>query len=207
MGIIHRLATSLGRRDEAPNQELAADIVSRKDNGAVKELVALLHHTDKNIQQDAIKVLYETGVLQPGMISPYLEEFMSLLDSRNNRLQWGAMTALKTIAPEAPDAIYPVLGKLAAIADKGSVITRDNYMSILVSLYQAPAYATEVFALYNEQLLLSPENQLPMYAELMAAYIRPDHTGTFRKALSARLTDMEQASKIKRIEKVLKKLS
>lgn len=207
MGVIDQLATSLGRRDEIPNQELAADIVDRKDNHAVKELASLLHHADKNIQQDAIKVLYEIGAANPKMISPYMNDFVKLLDSRNNRMQWGAMTALKTIAPEKPDGIYLVLGQLADIADKGSVITRDNYMSILVSLYQVSAYTTEAFTLYNEQLLQCPVNQLPMYAELMAPYIQPVHTDIFRQTLNSRLSDMEQASKIKRIEKVIKKLS
>ncbi|NML39444.1 hypothetical protein HHL17_19745 [Chitinophaga sp. G-6-1-13] len=207
MGIIDQLATSLGRRDEGPNQDLAADVANRKDLGAVKELVALLHHPDRNIQQDAIKVLYEIGTVQPKMVAPYLNDFLTLLDSRNNRMQWGAMTALKTIAPESPHGIYAVLGKLAAIADKGSVITRDSYMSILASLYQVAAQAATVFSLYNEQLLQCPVNQLPMYAELMAPLIRPTDVPLFRKTLNSRLSDMEQASKIKRIEKVLKKLS
>ncbi|RBL90628.1 HEAT repeat domain-containing protein [Chitinophaga flava] len=205
MGIIEQLASSLGRRDEVPNQELAAAIAGGKDSGAVKELVALLQHKDKNIQHDSIKVLYEIGAVQPAMIAPYAKDFIALLDSRNNRMQWGAMTALQTITMEQPAQIYDSLGKLSAIADKGSVITKDNYMSILVKLYSVKAYAEAVYPLFNEQLLQSPVNQLPMYAELMQPCIQTPHKTLFRQTLTTRLPDIEKESKRKRVEKVLKK--
>ncbi|MCJ8014116.1 hypothetical protein MUG84_20600 [Paenibacillus sp. KQZ6P-2] len=43
MTIIDKLATSLGRKDEGPNQELAKDIANRDDRGAVQELVDNLY--------------------------------------------------------------------------------------------------------------------------------------------------------------------
>lgn len=206
MNTIDKLASSLNRRDEVPNQELAKAIVAGKDTKAIQELVQYLSHKSKDIQSDCIKVLYEIGEQQPSLIIPYASDFIALLDSNNNRLQWGAMSALNSITAEIPKVIYPVLGKLAAVADKGSVITRDNYVAILIKLCAVKEYADNVFALLNEQFLLSPPNQLPMYAELALPIIDNRHKTLFIKTLMARLGDFEKESKRKRVEKVLKKL-
>ena len=49
MSIIPKLATSLDRRDEVPNQELAAEIVRGEDIAAVGELVENLKNKNKGI--------------------------------------------------------------------------------------------------------------------------------------------------------------
>ena len=38
MSVLNRLATSLGRRDEVPNQELARDLAAKKDKVGVREI-------------------------------------------------------------------------------------------------------------------------------------------------------------------------
>src|SRR3989442_11715039 len=106
MGVIDKLATSLNRRDEAPNQELAESISDHADKIAVKELVDNLSSRNKNIQSDCIKVLYEIGEHKPTLISNHVKEFLALLESKNSRLVWGAMTALDTITLEDPETIY-----------------------------------------------------------------------------------------------------
>src|SRR6187200_898886 len=97
MSIIPQLAHSLRRRDEVPNQELARKIVAENDKKAVRELVMCLHHRVKDIQHDCIKVLYEIGRIKPAMVTAFLPEFLALLSSRNNRMQWGAMSAIDSI--------------------------------------------------------------------------------------------------------------
>ena len=106
MSVISQLASSLGRRDEAPNQVLAQKIAQTRDRCSVQELVVNLSNADKNIQSDCIKVLYEIGERDPALISGYYEEFGSLLNHKNNRLVWGAMTALDAIAEVEPKGIY-----------------------------------------------------------------------------------------------------
>ena len=126
MSIINKLASSLGRRDEVPNQELARKIADKNDKGAIRELVDNLSNKNKDIQSDCIKVLYEIGEAKPKLISEHIESFIALLDSKSNRLQWGAMTALNSIVLEKPDDIYSSLHKIIDIANKGSVITKDH---------------------------------------------------------------------------------
>lgn len=205
MSIISKLASSLGRRDEAPNQELAKQIASKKDKSTVKELVDNLSNKSKDIQNDCIKVLYEIGEREPALIANYAKAFVALLDSKNNRLLWGVMTALHAITPEKPAVVYAALPAIIASADKGSVITKDYCVNILIQLCSIKQYADKVFPLLIEQLLSSPTNQLPMYAEKAMPVINDKNKGLFIKTLTARLDDIDKDTKRKRVEKVIKK--
>jgi uncharacterized protein (UPF0147 family) len=207
MSILGKLASSLKRRDEVPNQALAKQIVNKNDRKAVKELVENLHNKSKDIQNDCIKVLYEIGERKPALMSEYAKEFIALLENNNNRLQWGAMTALNTITLENPKVIYSALSKIIAAADKGSVITKDQGVNILIKLCSIKTYADNAFALLVEQLLSSPTNQLPMYAEKAMTIINDKNQAIFIKALTSRLDDIERDTKRKRVEKVIKKIS
>ena len=207
MSIIDKLATSLNRRDEVPNQELAKEITGTNDKKAVKELVENLQNKSKDIQHDCIKVIYEIGVLKPQLISDYFKEIMALLDSKNNRMQWGAMTALNSITNESPEIIYNSLGKIIDAADKGSVITNDHCVKILVKLCAINKYAEDAFELLNERLKKSPANQLPMYAENALPIINDKNKASFLKTLRSRFGDFEKETQRKRVEKVIKKLS
>src|ERR1043165_2263054 len=100
MSVLSKLASSQNRRDEVPNQELARQIVKDNDKKAVRELVENLSNKSKAIQSDCIKTLYEIGEQNPSLIAAHVADFIALLDSKNNRLQWGAMSALNTVAPE-----------------------------------------------------------------------------------------------------------
>jgi hypothetical protein len=113
------------------------------------------------------------------------------------------MTALGSVAALKPAILYKALPQLAAIAEAGSVITRDNYVAILIVLLEK---GYEVFDLLQEQLISCPGNQLPMYAERAAPVISAKDKPAFIKALRSRLGDFEKESKRKRVEKVLKKL-
>lgn len=207
MSVIHKLASSLGRKDEIPNQELARQIVDDNDPYAVKELIENLRNKSKDIQNDCIKVLYEIGALKPTLVAGYAQEFISLLDNKNNRLQWGAMTAIYTIMLENPHVIYAALSKIIEASDSGSVITKDYAVNILIRLCTIKEFADEAFSLLVEQLLNSPTNQLPMYAERAIPIVNDKNKKAFILALSSRLNDIEKETKLKRVEKVIKRFS
>jgi hypothetical protein len=206
MTIVDKLACSLGRRDEVPNQELAQQILKSKNRKAVIELVANLANKDKNIQSDCIKVLYEIGEQQPALIADYDRQFLALLDSQNNRLVWGAMTAIDCITSVNPDGTYKKLAKILTIADQGSVITKDHAVNILIKLAGHKKYAEDALSLLLDQLRLSATNQLAMYAERSLHVVPDKQKSDFVKVLTARLGDLEKESQRKRIQKVIKKL-
>lgn len=203
--VIARLATSLGRRDEIPNQALAQDIVYSEDHQAIQELVAHLRTAPKAIQHDCIKVLYEVGARKPALVATYVQEFLLLLHHRDNRLQWGAMAALDAITGEVPQAIHDALPVIVAAADQGSIITRDHAVQALVQLCMLPQYAHTAFPLLLGQLHRSPTNQLPMYAEKSLPAIHPENQAQFVQTLMERLPDLLQPTKRKRVEAVIRK--
>ena len=205
MSVIQNLATSLGRRDELPNIELAASVVAKMDAPAVSELVENLFNKSKGIRSDCIKTLYEIGSRKPELIAAHWEIFLKLLDASDNRLVWGAMTALHSITALKSGEIYAHLPKLLEIARKGSVITRDQLVNILIRLCSFQALKKEVFPLYREFLQTCPENQLAMYAENGILVIDPANCGEFVRTLQERLAGIEKSSRRKRIEKVIRK--
>jgi len=207
MTIISKLASSLNRRDEVPNQELAKQIAKANDTKAVKELFENLRNKSKDIQHDCIKVIYETGMLKPDLVAGYIRELLALLTHKNNRLQWGAMIALHIIVNEDPKAIYAALPKIMDAADKGSVITNDHCIGILIKMCSVKKYAADAFALLNERLKKSPGNQLPMYAENALPIINETNKAAFIQTLQSKLGNIEKDTKRARVEKIIKKLT
>ena len=208
MSILQYLAHSLGRRDEVPNQELAKKIAAANNKAAVQELVENLDNKTKDFQHDCIKVLYEIGLLNPALIMAYLPQFLLLLKSKNNRMQWGGMTAINSITQQNAEAVYAALPQIIDAADKGSVITRDHTIFILIKLCTVKKYANDAFELLMDQLRNCPTNQLPMYAELALPVIKGEKKGAiFVATISGRLDEIEKDSKRKRVEKVVKLLA
>lgn len=207
MDVLANLASSLGRRDEVPNQELARAIVASDDKQAVDTLVSLVDDKDKNIQSDAIKVLYEIGEQAPALIAHQAGVFLRMLGHKNNRLVWGAMTALDAIAGINHKEVFPQLAQILSVADTGSVITRDHAVGILIKLSAHQPYYETCFPLLLEQLSTCPNNQLAMYAERSLPLIGPDNKTAFIEILHARIDGLEKASQQQRIEKVIKKAS
>lgn len=207
MKAIDLIATSLNRRDDEPNQALAVEIIKSKRNDWVKELVENLKNRDKNIQSDCIKVLYEIGERGSAeMIAPYYKEFGEVLNSRNNRLIWGTMTALDMITLINPKGIYDLLPLIIVAIDKGSVITIDHGVGILAKLASIAEYTDAAFPLLVEQLKKCPAKQLPMYAEKSVIAINAINQKQFIELIQSRIPEMDKDSQRLRLNRVLKKI-
>ena len=207
MTALDKLATALNRRDEVLNLELAEQIVLHNDNAAVKELVDGLGHRDARIRSDCIKALYEIGARDPSLIAGYLGIFADLLDSRNNRMVWGAMTALDHIAVADPEGVYALLDKICATADNGSVITRDHAVGILTKLASLSRFSDACTLLLIEQLSACPNNQLPMYAEMSLVVTSSHSRLSLYKVLLDRLAGIEKESQKRRVQRVLNRIN
>lgn len=204
--IKEELACSLGRRDEEPNIELAQRIAAAKDKAAIKELVTLLSDKKKDVQHDSIKVLYEIGAVEPALIAPYLNDFLSQLKSRNNRMVWGAMTAIDAITHVVPQEVYNALPEILDAGEKGSVIAKDHVVGILVKLAETEK-ADDALPLLFEQLAKAPHNQFAMYAEKIMTIVTNEHKQKFVGILNSRLPELPKDSQKKRIEKALRKMA
>jgi len=204
--VLNLLSSSLGRRDEVPNQGLAQKILSINDINAIKELVSLLHHPKTAIQNDAIKVLYEIGRGNAKLISPYCNEFIALLKSKNNRMVWGTMTALSVIVNEKHDVIFKNLSSIMQAADLGSVIAKDHAAKVLTTLSQNKKYRNITLPILIDFINTAPENQFPTYAENAMTVIEGDYKKVLLQVLESRIDKMKTPTKIVRAEKLIKKL-
>lgn len=134
MKYIQEIAFYKNRRDEVPNQELARKLAALEDHEGVKEIAEFLNHKNKSIASDCIKVLYEVGYVKPKLISNYATAFLEQLSSKNNRMVWGAMIALSTIAEINPKPIYHRIEDVLETIKCGSVITQVSGIRVLVGL-------------------------------------------------------------------------
>ncbi|UXN74548.1 hypothetical protein N8D56_05285 [Devosia sp. A8/3-2] len=137
MATADRSAGALDRRDEAPNVELAEELVAREDKAGIAEVVALVRSGTSRQRNDGMKVLYEIGARRPDSVGGYCPVFLEALASSNNKQVWGAMAALDSVAEQRADTLVAELPRIMAAADKGSVIAKDRCTSISVKLARA----------------------------------------------------------------------
>jgi hypothetical protein len=206
VSILAQLASALGRNDERPNIELAERLAGTADRAAIGELVTALKTGPAAVANDAIKVLYELGERRPELIAEHADAFLATLTSKNNRLLWGGMSALDTIATVSAPLLAKRLPEILAAAEKGSVIAKDKAVSILAKLVAAGDDDTALPALFA-MIEQAAVNQLPMYAELAAPVIDPARRPEFVAIVSRRLETVEQPAKRARLEKLLRKLN
>jgi hypothetical protein len=198
------LAHSQGRRDEVPNQELARDLAARSDKAGIRELASNLWNKDRNVQADCIKVLYEIGYLEPELIAGYVDEFAELLKSRNNRLVWGAMTALAEAARARPEAVFRRLQDIRKAKRTGSVITVDNAIAALArTAAGGPRYRRAIFPELLTHLRSCRPKEVPQHAEKILAAVSASNKAAFIKVLEKRIADLS-GSGLRRVRKVIK---
>jgi hypothetical protein len=129
--VLQLIAFYQNRRDEVANQELAHQLAANRDHAGISLIAASLRDENPAVRSDCIKVLYEVGYLNPVLIAPFAADFLDLLQSRENRLVWGAMIALSTIASLEPQKIAERLDLVFDSIQNGSVITADAGVRVL----------------------------------------------------------------------------
>lgn len=194
MSVLDHLAASQGRRDERPNQELARTLAQARDRAGIREIVRHLHHPDRNIQSDCLKVLYEIGYLEPGLIAGYADDFLDLLGSPNNRMVWGSMIALATISRLKAAVIGPRLDRVIEAVEGGSVITVVWGVKALAGVAAAePGYRLSIMPVFMRVLKSCPARDLPLHAESILPAVDSVSRLRLVSALKARQADLSPA--------------
>ena len=206
MSVLQRIAFYQNRRDEAPNQELAKELAMKNDRKGIREIAENLWNENVQIQSDCLKVLYEIGYLQPKLTAPYAEDFLKLLHSRNNRLVWGAIIALSTVADLRAEALYPHVEEIKQVMDCGSVITKDNGVKVLALVAaQKAAYNRAIFPYLLHHLETCRPKDVPQHAEKAALAVNARNIKQFVTVLEKRLVDLS-GSPAARVKKVIKEV-
>jgi hypothetical protein len=204
MSVLEKLACNQNRRDEIPNQELARELVETQNLEGVREIAENLWNKDQNIQADCIKVLYEVGYLFPELVAAYAGDLLKLMKSKNNRLSWGAMIALSTVAALKADEIFPHAREIEQVMDKGSVITRDNGVKILAMVAaQNESYRREIFPYLLNHLATCRPKDVPQHSEKSLPAVDGQNKQEFVALLEKRSVDLSK-SELARVNKVIK---
>ena len=205
MSALDRIAHFQNRRDEVLNQVLARDLASKKDRAGICEIAENLWNKDKGIQADCIKVLYEIGYIDPALIAYYVEDFINLLKSRNNRLVWGGMIALGTVAELKAEVIFAHLAEIEKVMDTGSVITVDNGVRTLaLAASKGGKYNKAIFPYLLDHLKTCRPKDVPQHAEkTLPAVINLSGKKEFVAVLEKRLEDLSGPG-LSRVKKVIK---
>ena len=204
MSALDKLAHSLGRRDEVPNQELARDLVTKKDKKGIREIAEHIWDKDVNIANDCIKVLYEIGYIDPSFASPYVGDFIKLLKSRHNRLVWGGMLALGTVARLCPSEVFEHLDDVKKAMGSGSVITKDNGVKVLADTASTnEKYNKAIFPYLLKHLSSCRPKEVPQHSEKTLPAVNASNKADFIKVLEKRMEDLSGGG-LARVKKVIK---
>ncbi len=196
MSVLNKIAYFQNRRDEAPNQELARELAETRNAPGIHEIAENLSHTNHNVQSDCLKVLYEIGYLAPELIAEYVDDFLRLLKSKNNRMVWGAMIALGTMAEFKPREIWKRVDDVIAATERGTVITQVWGIKALAKVAAAnKRYRDKLFPILIQHLKTCIPRDVPTHAASMLCAVD--------KSRQAEMTPSQRA----RLKKVTRQLS
>jgi hypothetical protein len=206
MPVLTKIAYFQNRRDEVPNQQLARQLAETKNRKGIREIAENLWNKNKNVQSDCLKVLYEIGYINPELIAEYVQDFLKLLKSKNNRLVWGAMIALTAIAEQKSREIWRNIDDVIDTVQQGSLITVVWGVKTLAQVAHADKrYRKKVFPVLMKQLKECLPRDVPMHAESILCAIDKSNEKEFLSILSRRQREMS-SSQLARLRRTLRKL-
>jgi hypothetical protein len=206
MSALQQIAYYMNIRDEVPNQALARRLAEDEDREGLAEIAAHMQDKNASVASDCLKVMYETGYLKPELIASYAQDFVGLLSSKNNRLVWGAMIGLSTIADINPKPIAAQLPLILSVMEKGSVITIVSGVRTLGKLFSAvPDQADKAMAYLSNLLETCIPRDVATHGESLLPMMNAQNVAIFRLIFESRVLDMS-ASQARRMRAVLKKM-
>ncbi len=203
MSALNKIAYNLGRRDEVPNQQLARALAKAADRKGVREIAAGLWAKNKSIRSDCLKVLYEIGYVNPGLIAEFVDDFIRLMGDRENRIVWGAMIALACIADKRPQAIWEHIDEVERVTEGGTVITQVWGVRTMARLAATRAtYRKALFPVLLRHLRKCIPRDLPTHAESILVAVTRDNAKIFLDLLEGRRKELS-SSQTTRLNKVI----
>jgi hypothetical protein len=206
MSTLEKIAFYQNRRDEVPNQELAKELAETKNADGIREIATNLTNKNKNVRSDCLKVLYEIGYLDPGLISDYWSDFLGLLRSKDNRMVWGAMIGLATIADRHPVEIWKQIDDVMRITETGTVITLVWGIRVLARVAaEDQKYKKKIFPFLLERIRTCLPRDVPLHAESMLVAVDRNNKQELINLMETRKHELTPAQMI-RYRKVMKSL-
>ena len=206
MSTLDKIAFFQNRRDEIPNQLLAKELVEIKNLEGIREIAANLVNKNKNVRSDCLKVLYEIGYLDPGLIADYCSDFLELLKSKDNRMVWGALIGLATIADRHPHEIWAQIDQVIRATETGTVISHVWGIRALARVAAAnQKYKDRIFPFLLDQIRVCIPRDVPTHAESILVAVDGKNKGELLNVMEARRAELTPAQ-LSRFRKVLRSL-
>jgi len=202
MPVLEKIAFFQNRRDEVPNQLLARELNDARDHAGIQEIAGNLWNKNHNVRSDCLKVLYEIGYLTPDLIAQFVGDFLKLLKDRNNRMVWGGMIALATIAAEKPGEIWEHIDDVIQVTEHGTLISMVWGVKTIAGVAAAsPQYRARLLPILFNQLKTCIPRDLPLHAESVRGAVDAPNRAEYLSILEARLPEVKpsQSARIKKI--------
>lgn len=210
MSVLNRIAFYQGRRDEVPNQQLAVELARTRNSKGIAEIAHNLDNKNRNVQSDCLKVLYEIGYLQPELIADYVEQFLGLLQSKNNRMVWGSMIALGTVCAIRPKLIWSRIDEVIEAIETGTLITVVWGVKTLAGVASTNRkYQERLFPILLEQIRTCLPRDVPMHAESSLVAVDERNKALFLSVLESRKSELtpSQAARLRKVTRRLESAS
>jgi len=206
MSALRKIAYYQDRRDEGPNQKLARALAKTRDRGGIREIAGGLWDKNKSIRSDCLKVLYEIGYIDPGLIASYVDDFLKLLLDRENRMVWGSMIALATIADRRPKEIWNHIEEVKRATKKGTVITVVWGVRTMAGVAATDArYRKALFPVLLGHVRTCIPRDVPTHAESMLGAVTRSTQREFLDVLESRHKELSP-SQTARLKKVIRRI-
>lgn len=205
MPILNEIAYFQNRRDEILNQKLARELAKTKNKKGINEIAENLWNKNKNIQSDCLKVLYEIGYISPELITDNVDDFLKLLKSNNNRMVWGAMIALSTIADKKSEEIWQNIEDVIDAVENGSHITVVWGLKTLASVLAAnKKYHKKIYPVLIKHLKECNPREIPKYTDYILCALDEKNRNEIMPILRNREDELTPSQSTK-LRKILKK--
>jgi len=206
MSVLGKIAYYQGQRDEVPNQVLAVELAQTKNTVGIREIVNNLENKNNNIRSDCLKVLYEIGYIDPSLIAGNVNEFLKLLNSKDNRMVWGAMIGLGLIASQCSKDIWNSIDDVIRVTESGTVITKVWGMRTLAEVAAKDSfYKQKIFPILIKQIQSCIPRDVPTHSASILCAVDHENEAAFMAVINSRVAELNSAQ-LARLKKVLKKL-
>lgn len=206
MSTLEKIAFFQNRRDEVPNQLLAKELAKTKNKEGIREIAENLENKNKNVRSDCLKVLYEIGYLDPGLIADYGNDFLKLLKSKDNRMVWGAMIGLAIIADRCPNEIWAQIDDITRITDSGTIISLVWGIRVVARVAAVNEnYKKKIFPFLLKQIRTCIPRDVPTHALSILCAVDQKNKGELLSILEARRAELTPAQ-LTRFKRVLKQI-
>lgn len=203
---INKIAFYQNVRNETPNKELAKELADTDNKEGITEISKYLYDKNRSVCSDCLAVLYTIGYSKPELIQEYIDDFLKLLTSKNNRMVWGSMIAISTIAPLKPDYIFKQIDLILQTMKKGTLITQVWGIKTLVNLSSGNKKRKEktIPILFNYLEECRPIDFASRIETILPVIESPEENKTLDKIIEIKSTELKP-SQIKKLQTILRK--